>query len=138
MALVLKLRPQERVVVNGALIRNASDHAISLHLLNRASLLHERDILLPEDAKTPLSQLYLLAQALLLDGAGAEEHRKEFVHLAAKVYAKAMGTKDNATCSLIADAIKLVSEDNFYRTLRLLKPAIGVDSSSTRKAKAKK
>ena len=47
MALVLKLRPQERLVVNGALIRNASEHGITLHLINRATLLHERDILLP-------------------------------------------------------------------------------------------
>jgi flagellar protein FlbT len=138
MALVLKLRPQERVVVNGALIRNASDHAISLHLLNRASLLHERDILLPEEAKTPLSQLYMLVQALLLDGAGAEGHRKQFVHLAAKIYAKALGAKDNTTCGLIADLIRLVSEDNFYKALRLLKPSIGVDASASRKAATQK
>jgi len=138
MALVLKLRPNERLVVNGALIRNASDHGISIHLLNRASLLHERDILLPENAKTPLSQLYLVTQDLLLDAAGEQKHRKAFVHLAAKIYAKSMSAKDDATCGLIASLIKLVAEDNFYRALRMLKPKIGVPAGAVRKSAPKK
>lgn len=138
MALVLKLRPNERLVVNGALIRNASEHGISIHLLNRASLLHERDILLPEDAKTPLAQLYLLIQDLLLDAAGEQKHRKTFVHMAAKIYAKGMSAKDDTMCGLIADLIKLVAEDNFYRALRQLKPAIGVPAGTARKSSPRK
>ena len=138
MALVLKLRPNERLVVNGALIRNASDHGISIHLLNRASLLHERDILLPEHAKTPLSQLYLLIQDILLDTAGEQKHRKAFVHMAAKIYAKNLSAKDNTTCGLIADLIKLVAENDVYRALRLLKPAISVTAGASRKPAVRK
>lgn len=138
MALVLKLRPQERVIVNGALIRNASDHGITLHLMNRANIFHERDILLPEEAKTPLSRLYILVQALLLDATDAEDNRKQFVHMAAQIYAKGLAAKDAELCALIGDLIKLVSEDNFYRALRLLKPKIGVAPGGTRKAVAAK
>ena len=137
MALVLKLRPKERVVVNGALIRNAGEHGITLNVMNRATLIHERDILLPEDAKSPLAQLYLRIQDLLLDANNTEAHRKAFVHAAAKLYAQAMTKKDDATRDLIGDMIRLVSEDNFYRAMRLLKPAIGVDKkkSPTRTSK---
>ena len=137
MALVLKLRPQERLVVNGALIRNASEHGITLHLVNRATLLHERDILLPEDAKTPLAQLYLLIQTLLLDAAAADQHRKAFVHAAAKIYAKAMAAKDDKACGVVADLIRLVAADDLYRAMRLLKPLTGAPARKSVKASAK-
>jgi len=137
MALVLKLRPQERLVVNGALIRNASEHGITLHLINRATLLHERDILLPEDAKTPLAQLYLHIQALLLDAGAADQNRKTFVHAAAKVYAKAMAAKDDKTCGVVADLIRLVATDDLYRAMRLLKPLTGAPVKKAAKTAAK-
>jgi flagellar protein FlbT len=121
MALVLKLRPQERLV-NGALIRNASDHSITLHLMNRATLLHERDILLPENAKTPVAQLYLLIQALLLEEASDSQNRNAFVRMAAQIYAKAMVDRDDDICALVPELIKLVAADDHYRALRLLKP----------------
>lgn len=122
MALVLKLKPRERLLVNGALIRNASDSVATLHLINRANILHEKDILLPEQATSALGHLYVALQDLLLEPERSETRRAAAIHMAARIYAEAVTRRESATCNLIAEVIKVVGEDNIYRALRLLKP----------------
>jgi len=122
MALVIKLRPRERLLVNGALIRNASDGPVTLHLLNRANVLHEKDILLPDQVTTALDHLYLSLQNILLEAEDARTQRSSSVQVAARIYAEALSTGDAETCALIDEVIRVVGEDNVFRALRLLKP----------------
>lgn len=133
MALVIKLKPRERLLVNGALIRNASDSVATLHLLNRANVLHEKDILLPEQAGTPLGHLYIALQDLLLAPEQSEQRRAHAIHMAARIYADAVTKRDTDTCNLIGEVIKVVGEDNIYRALRLIKPLIGPPPAATPK-----
>lgn len=66
MGLKLKLKPNERVFLSGALIRNAGSGAV-LELLNNVPMLREKDILLEQDAKSPCQKLYLIVQTLYFD-----------------------------------------------------------------------
>ncbi|WFT79920.1 flagellar biosynthesis repressor FlbT [Methylobacterium sp. CB376] len=81
----LSLRAGERVYVNGAVLR--VDRRVSLELLNEATFLLEQHVLQPEQATTPLRQLYFAAQVLLMDPAGAEPARKLYDELHAGLMA---------------------------------------------------
>ncbi|MCW5730757.1 MAG: hypothetical protein KIT20_08375, partial [Alphaproteobacteria bacterium] len=87
--------------------------------------LHEKDILLPEQAANALGHLYIALQDLLLEPERSETRRAGAIHMAARIYADAVTSRENATCNLIAEVIKVVGEDNIYRALRLLKPHLG-------------
>lgn len=65
------LRPNERLFINGAVIR--TDRKVSLELLNDATFLLENHVMQQEDATTPLRQLYYVVQLMLMDPSIATE-----------------------------------------------------------------
>ena len=75
----LSLRAGERVYVNGAVLR--VDRRVSLELLNEATFLLEQHVLQPEQATTPLRQLYFAAQIHLIDPGRAAEARHVYRRL---------------------------------------------------------
>ncbi|MBB37229.1 MAG: flagellar biosynthesis repressor FlbT [Hirschia sp.] len=67
MPLKLSLKPQEKFVVNGAVLQNGDRRGILL-LQNKASVLREKDIMQPEDANTPAKRIYFPVMMMYLDG----------------------------------------------------------------------
>ncbi|MEX0322891.1 MAG: flagellar biosynthesis repressor FlbT [Puniceicoccaceae bacterium] len=63
MGLKLKLRANEKVYINGALLENG-DSASEIQILNRVPILREKDILLEKDADTPCKRVYFVVQTL--------------------------------------------------------------------------
>ena len=63
--LKLTLRPRERVVVNGCVIRNG-DRRQALTVENRADIVRESDLLKPDAESTPVSKVYFLVQTALI------------------------------------------------------------------------
>ncbi len=122
MALKLKLRPNERVFLNGALIRNGGGVS-ELEVLNRVPLLREKDILLEADADTPCKRLYLLLQTLYFEPPNALEYYRHFSKLSMEVLraAPSMGS-DLETVHL------LVEEGALYRALREMKTLVDYES----------
>lgn len=72
----LSLRAGERIYINGAVLR--VDRKTELQLLNDATFLLEPHVLQPEQATTPLRQLYFLAQTILMDPGDAARGRAMF------------------------------------------------------------
>lgn len=67
MPLKLSLKPDEVVIVNGAVIRNGDRRGVML-LENQARILREKDIMMPEQAKTPAKRAYFAVMQLYLTG----------------------------------------------------------------------
>jgi flagellar protein FlbT len=67
----ITLKPNEKIYVNGAVIR--VDRKVTLEFLNDVHFLLEHHVMQPEDASTPLRQLYFMVQIMLIDPGGAEE-----------------------------------------------------------------
>ncbi len=63
----LSLRPGERIFVNGAVLR--VDRKVSIEFLNDVTFLLEHHVLQPEQATTPLRQLYFIVQTMVIDPA---------------------------------------------------------------------
>jgi flagellar protein FlbT len=71
--LKITLKANEKIYVNGAVIR--ADRKVSLEFLNDVTFLLEGHVLQPEDATTPLRQLYFIVQVMLMNPDGASEAR---------------------------------------------------------------
>ena len=81
MPLVVHLRRGQQVIVNGAVLENASDRSISLSLKNAAAVLRSDDILAPSGAVTPASRAYYALQCAYLFSEHADEHLAAFSEL---------------------------------------------------------
>ncbi|WP_316014091.1 flagellar biosynthesis repressor FlbT [Roseobacter sp. HKCCA0434] len=71
--LILKLRPGERVLINGAVIENGDRRARLGILTPGAHILRLRDAIHPDDATTPTGRLCYLAQLIIAGEAEPEE-----------------------------------------------------------------
>jgi len=67
MALKLTLRPNERVVIGGAVLSNAGLHVAHVLVENESPILRSKDILRPEDATTPCRRIYLAIQLMYVE-----------------------------------------------------------------------
>lgn len=67
----ISLKSGERIFVNGAVLR--VDRKVALEFLNDVTFLLENHVLQPEQATTPLRQLYFIAQMILINPEGAEQ-----------------------------------------------------------------
>ena len=66
MALKLSLKPDEKLVINGAVIANA-DRRATLIVHNKASILREKDILQEQDVDTPAKRIYFPIMLMYMD-----------------------------------------------------------------------
>ena len=72
----ISLKSGERIFVNGAVLR--VDRKVALEFLNDVTFLLENHVLQPEQATTPLRQLYFIAQMILINQEGAEQSTAMF------------------------------------------------------------
>ena len=66
MALVIHLKKSAQVIINGAVLENASGRSISLAIRNDAAILRGDDIIAPDAANTPASRTYYTLQCAYL------------------------------------------------------------------------
>jgi len=118
MGLKLKLKPNERVFLSGALIRNAGSGAV-LELMNNVPMLREKDILLEQDAKSPCQKLYLIVQTLYFDQASHEILLQSFNKLLGEVLKAA----PSLSASLEPVTAKL-ADAQYYSALKDLQATI--------------
>ena len=65
MALVIDLKPGEKILIGSAVITNDSQRT-RLHIAGDAPILREKDVLQEEDADTPCRKAYFLIQCMYL------------------------------------------------------------------------
>lgn len=78
MALKLSLKPDEKLVINGAVIANA-DRRTTLIVHNKASILREKDIMQEENINTPAKRIYFPIMLMYMDNAPTPKYYDEFV-----------------------------------------------------------
>ena len=69
--LKISLKPNEKIYLNGAVIR--VDRKVTLELLNDVQFLLESHVLQIDEASTPLRQLYFILQVMLMNPTGAND-----------------------------------------------------------------
>lgn len=117
MSLKFRIPAGEKIVVNGAVLTNTSNKAMHFSLENDASIMRERDILLPEDVKTPLENVYLYIQLMYIDPDSHDAHHKSFQDAAQIAF---LSTADNDARNRVFEIVGLVGEKNYYAALKLI------------------
>ena len=114
-SLRLKLKPHERVIIGGAVIRNGASR-LELHIENHVPLLRESDILSPSAAKTPCQRIYLALQLMYVDPERLDEHEATYLELTKDVLLAAP-----SSAKLIDPINELVAAGKHYQAIKSAK-----------------
>lgn len=116
--LVIKLAPNERVLINGAVVQNGDRRAsISVRTPN-ANILRLKDALHPDQVSTPVSRVCYIAQLLLSGDADPAEGRAQ---LLTGIEQLSQVFSDRDSRSMIDGASAAVLQANYYQALRQLR-----------------
>lgn len=114
--LKITLKANEKIYVNGAVIR--TDRKVSLEFLNDVQFLLEGHVLQPEDANTPLRQLYFVIQVILMNPGGAADAR-EMLRKSLPLLLACFS--DEQILASLKHVDRLVSEGHIYEALKALR-----------------
>lgn len=117
MALQLTLKPFERIVINGCVVRNSTRKS-TIVIETKADVVRGQDLLSKKAAVTPVNQAYFLVQTALTDPALQDKLRSPIQKQLAAL-ATAFGPP-NVHC--VFEAANFVSQGDFYKALRALRP----------------
>lgn len=112
MPLKITLAPEEKIIVNGAVLANAGAPA-TLTVLNQAHILRGKDILTEAEAKTPATRIYYVLQCLYLFPDRADDYRRAAEGFLADYAAAAPSGAD-----IVATVARQLADDSVYQALR--------------------
>lgn len=78
MALKITLKPNEKMIVGGAVVTSGSPKNTHLIIENNVPVLRQKDILSEKDATSPCSQVYFLIQLMYIDEANLATHQQKY------------------------------------------------------------
>lgn len=118
MPLKLTLKPHERVVLGGAVVRNG---ATACHLLieNNIPILRQADILSESEATTPCRRIYFVIQLIYIDQAQSAELQPLYWDLVREVLEAAPSMKN-----LISRISQFIIDNKLYQALKAARKLI--------------
>lgn len=119
MGLKLTLKPNEKLIINGCVIRNA-DKRQTLTIENRADVIRGVDLLDDSDAATPVKEVYFLVQSAML----RPEIRDALTPVIQKRLGKLVPVFNVEIGGHLIEAANHVSARNYYNALKAIKPVI--------------
>lgn len=111
MALVIDLKPGEKILIGTAVITNDAQRT-RLHISGDAAILREKDVMREEEADTPCKKIYFLVQCMYMSPNPREYHKKYF-ELVKEIQSAAPRT----AFFFLAINEKIIS-DNYYKAMR--------------------
>ena len=120
--LKISLKPGEKIYINGAVLR--ADRKVSLELMNDVQFLLENHVLQPENASTPLRQLYFILQVMLMNPDGADQARMMFRKSLPLLLAS---FADEQIRTTLKHVDRLVGEDHVYDALKAIRALFALE-----------
>ena len=121
MALQIDLKPGEKCIVSGAVIRNYKNIRVQFAIENGTDIcvLRENSIMTAEEANTPCKNLYFIIQLMYIDAQTRKNHFETYSSLLKDIIKAAPSLTE------IADPIEeCVNSGSYYKALRLTKNLI--------------
>lgn len=123
--LVLKLRPSERIMINGAVIENG-DRRTRLNVLTpNANVLRLRDAIHPDEANTPVKRVCYIAQLLLAGEAEPHAARKQLMQGIEQLGQVFSGAESRTH---LTEAKAQLQQGNDYQALKFLRFLLPVEA----------
>ena len=120
MALKVELKPNERIIIGNAVIRNGEQRA-RFFIEGDAPLLREKDILTPKTAETPAKKIYLAVQLMYLRG-DLSSHNEVYFPLVRDFLQAAP-----SAMPLIAEVNNRILSGDLYKALRSAKKLVAYE-----------
>lgn len=117
MALIIDLKPGEKILIGTAVITNDSQRT-RLHISGEAPILREKDVLQEEEADTPCKKVYFLVQCMYLARNPREYHPKYFEML------KLVQQAAPSTSIFFMRINEQIIQGHYYKALREAKDLI--------------
>jgi flagellar protein FlbT len=118
MPLKLVLRPDEKVIISGAVIKNGKN-TIEFSVENQVPVLREKDILTEPEADTLCKKIYLLIQLMYIDEANLSTYHTKYWELI-----KTMVKAAPKTILLVDQINELIISNKYYQALKLARRLI--------------
>lgn len=132
MGLRLTLKPNERVLINGCVVRN-SDRRQTLTIENTADIVREAHLLRENEARTPVKEVYFFIQASLLDA----KVREKLVPVVLTKLAQLTTVFHDDMSNRIMEAASFVSQADFYKAMRCLQPVMAYEEKLLERIQAR-
>jgi flagellar protein FlbT len=124
MALIIDLKPSERVIIGSALITNDKSRT-RLHIEGSAPILREKDIMRVDDADTPCKKIYMFLQMMYLS-AHPEDMHKEYFDLVKMIQDAAPSTS-----VYFMEINDMIYEGKYYNALKRARDLIDYEKELT-------
>ena len=118
MPLKITLKPGERMIIDGAVIRNG-ENKTELYIENKVPLLRQKDMLTEKDADTVCRQIYFTIQLMYIDKADAVVQHAAYWKLVHPLV-KAVPS----TVPLVDKISEQILSGQYYRALKLAKKLV--------------
>ena len=113
MPLKITLKPQERIIIGGAVITNGNTKC-DLNIENKVPLLREKNILKEEDANSPARRIYFVIQLMYIDEENLAVHHKAYWDLVSDFIQAAP-----SAIPLIKEISEHIVSNKYYGALKL-------------------
>ena len=118
MALKITLKPHERMIIGGAVIKNGSSNC-ELLVENNIPILREKDIMSQDDANTPSKRIYFVIQLMYVDEKNIKTHHEIYWSLVKDILKAAPSALD-----LIDQINEYIVAGRYYQALKLARQLI--------------
>jgi flagellar protein FlbT len=125
MALKIKLKPHERLILGGAVVTNG-DSKCDLIVENEVPVLRDKDILREKEAETPCKRIYFIIQLMYVDDNNRVEKHNIYWSLVKDLVEAAPSTADT-----LAEISGLIIEGKYYTALKLARKLIEFEEEVT-------
>lgn len=117
MALVIDLKPGEKILIGDAVITNDKQRT-RLHIAGDSPILREKDVMQEQDADSPCKKIYFLVQCMYI-ARDAKEYHDTYFSMIEDVQ------KAAPSCTIFITQIneQIISE-NYYKAMKLAKQLI--------------
>jgi flagellar protein FlbT len=125
MPLKIQLKPNERVIINGAVIEGNPESRTEIVVLNNASVMRQKHILQQDNADTPVKRLYFALQMMYIDEENIQDYQGSFEKYARDLEETFSLPTTRAAMVLIR---KSATEGKFYDALKVCRDLIRVEA----------
>ena len=118
MPLKITLKPNERMIVGGAVITNGNTRC-DLLIENKVSILRQKDIMSEKDADSPCRKIYFTIQLMYIDEENLIEHHNTYWKLVQDIVKAAP-----SMLALIDQISEHILNNEYYQALKLARKLI--------------
>jgi flagellar protein FlbT len=118
MSLKIVLKPQEKVIIGGAVIKNGK-HRSEFIVENSVPILRQKDIMREDEATTYCSKIYFVIQLMYIDGKNLVEYHRTYWKLVQELV-----NTVPSTVGYVERISECLLKNDYYQALKAVKKLI--------------